>query len=181
MRREMTARRGLCRGQDVAQRAFFQHRSRGVAGLAHDVAQAAGVDVGAIVAGAECGFAGARGHGERSVDAADHVGDADRGRGGCQPVSAGGAAAAFDQALVAELGENGLEEFLRDGGRLGKVAGAGPGAGAELLGQGDAGTKRIFGAACEHESCVSFQSNAGDDRALMTENGEPRQAPSPFR
>ena len=97
---------------EIGERGLLEHAAHRCAELDPDVAQRHCCAVVAELVGTLA--ADAR---DRPLDDADHVGDGDLCRWPREPVAAVGAALARDEAAVAEVGEDVLEELVRD--RLG--------------------------------------------------------------
>src|SRR5262245_35187937 len=104
------------------ERGAVENSGRLVADLLEDAADGAISFRHAFLAGRIGGLADARDEGERSVQRADDLADADLVGGAAQLVAAAGPLAAVDEAAVLEGEEDVLEELLRDRFLLGKVA-----------------------------------------------------------
>ena len=105
-------------GGDVGQAGLFEHRSHAGAQRAPHVGQRRGRTGVRQVAEPDVADAG-----ERTVDAAQHVGDADVGGGPGQLVSAFAATTAAHQPVVAQHGEDVDEELRRDALGRGQIVG----------------------------------------------------------
>ena len=98
---------------EVGHGAFLQEAGNGVADFLHDGAEGAEAFIGAVALLIEL-LADAAHRGEGPFEVTDDVGEPDLGGGPCEAIAAGDAAAAFDEAAVAEGIEDLLEEALGD-------------------------------------------------------------------
>ena len=114
---------------DLGEAGLFEHRSHAGAQCPPHIGQRRRRSGVRQVAETDVAHAG-----QRAVDASQHVGDADLGRGPGQRVSAVAATVATDQTVGTQVGEDVDEELRRNALRLGQIVGFDDGA---LLGGGE--------------------------------------------
>ncbi|CAI2934080.1 protein of unknown function [Aminobacter niigataensis] len=166
---------------DLREAAVVEHAGDGLAYLEHHVPDLAGRLV-AVVARLVLGAAGAWDRRQGPVEHAHDMADLDLRRRLGEPVAAVLALAALDEAGIAQLAQDGVEELFRDFVGSGDVADEGELACGEL-GQMDEGLEPVFAFFSQHGERVSSASAACRSMRLHAEDNDssPSHSGSPQR